>query len=245
MLRLKVALLAAASLLALTSCGIYQVVTIDSPEFRAPFEFINPVQEIGSIAADAFLGFELYYKLLLPGSDTGNYTGLLTREDLISRGFLRIAAPPTRDTFNGRIDRPLIKVPPADRGVPFAVAVSFNQTNNPPGLEPQAVPSATDTSGAALPVAIAAVTLHRGVPDNRVGAPSGQFKPFIYYDPGDTDINFTPPIWGSTYVSEFSNQMQMNILIYALSFGKDATFTDVYSIATYLGEMVIYFPYKS
>ncbi len=231
MLRLKVALLAAASLLALTSCGIYQVVTLNPPEPGTPsvsdadntFQFRSTADN----NEDAFTGFELYYKFYY-FNQTGNFGGdesLTSLQLLRSNGFFRVSSN-TETTDN--INPPLFFVPLENRGTVFDVTINFNFAE-----------SDQDPQGVSSPLgAIPTVTLQRGIADNRFVS-SDAFKPFTAFASDDTDISYDPRIWSSQSVS----QIPIQVLLYVLSYGKSTeTFEEVYSLPIYLGSISVNFP---
>ena len=240
--RLQVLYLIAA-LLALSGCGIYQVVTIDAPQaggystIDGTFRFTVTAD----IAEDAFRGFELYYKFYEPGQTiSGGDDNLTSLALLQSHGFRRVSAD-TERTDN--IDRPLIAVPMADRipgaAFPYEVNIDFGLAED--GLEPLAIPAddqlPTPPANDPLPAPIPDVVIRRGIADNRAGF-EDEFKPFTAFAAADADISGNPAIWAGQIV----NRLPALVLLYVLSYGKDDTFQDVYSLPVFLGYIVVSFP---
>ena len=64
-----------------------------------------------------------------------------------------------------------------------------------------------------------------------------RFKPFNSFNDTDADINSSIWYWGTT-----GSTLHARLLLYVLSYGRDATFQDVYSVPVFLGMIDIFFP---
>ncbi len=218
----RIAFFLSGSLL-LLSCGIPRIPYLNPPTvLGAPvgsdqFQF----QSTSDNSEPEFRGFELYYKLYDPAVFAEK--NLTDKTELEAAGFRRVRASGDRV---GNETRPLVPVDILDRGTLFTVTVDFSEaelqahnTNYPLAEAPTPV----------VPIRVA--DLRRGV--TYAFPLDNEFKTFVQYASTDQDL----PAGVYSDVS-----LNVNLDLYAMSYGLSGGVEDVYSQAVWLGEISISFP---
>ncbi len=197
------------------ACGLEFVLTLNPPEYV----WTSVIDEYFSVRiTDAndeqeFRGLEFYYKLYYPVgavSVPDSDINIRNFDDLLANGFKRLSS---RDDREGSVSRPLLKVPPGDRGLESLITLDFLDMEH---VEASANP---EESGA---FALTDFELRRGVVDSA----TREYKKFDDFALDDSDVSSL----------EFTGTgiTKVDLLIYALSFGKKDLSTNVYSRSVYL-----------
>jgi len=219
-------IIAALIILFTSSCGLYDIITLNPPEFvrfsNAENYFI--FRATGEYDSYYFRGFELYYKIYLQGSTVDS--DLLSLSELQSKGFKRIASDSDRINI---ISKPLIPIDSANHNDIFEITVDFIGLVGTPLSEPFAAGVTVSP-----PVSFS-VELRRGIADERTGH-ADEFKPFSVFE--ETDADISSDIWTAIFGDD-----NVTIALYALSYGKRDLIIDAYSIAVYLFEIDIKLPH--
>ncbi len=201
------------------ACGLEFVLTLNPPEYV----WTSVIDEYFSVRiTDAndeqeFRGLEFYYKLYYPvgpGSVPDSAINIRSFDDLLANGFKRLSSAGDSE---GSVSRPLLKVPPGEpadpiRGKQSLITLDFADMEN---VEASATP---EESGA---FTLADFELRRGVLDSL----TKEYKKFSDFELTDGDVS-SLPLPGLP--------AEVNLLIYALSFGKEDLSKNVYSRSVYL-----------
>ncbi|MBA7530694.1 hypothetical protein ES705_22904 [subsurface metagenome] len=216
-------------ILCLTSCGLYNITTLNPPLFAGIDDVDNyfKFRATGEYDSDYFRGFELYYKIYLQEATVDS--NLLSLSELTSKGFKRIAGYSDRINI---INKPLIPIDSANHDDTFDITVDFD------GLEVPTTPTEPFAAGETVaPLVSFSIELRRGIADKRIGH-ADEFKPFSVFEEGDANTDISIEIWNA-----ISGNNDVTLVIYALSYGKQELIIDVYSIAVYLFEIDIKLPH--
>ena len=197
------------------ACGLEFVLTLAPPEYV----WTSVIAEYFSLRiTDAndepeFRGLEFYYKFYYPVSEAIPDSAINIRsfDDLLANGFKRLSSADDRE---GSVSRPLLKVPQGDRGLQSLITLDFDYMDD---VEASATP---EESGA---FTLTDFELRRGVLDSLK-----EYKAFDDFALSDSDVSSL----GLSGTPPFS--AEVNLLIYALSFGKEDLSTNVYSRSIYL-----------
>ena len=207
------------SAMTITSCGLEYLPSLVPPE--------HGVAEQGSFYFTAsedhdeivFEGYELYYKLYRTDDETRlSENNLLTRQQLVSRGFLRLARD--TDTAISR-DLPLIEVDPACIGIAFQVSLTF-----PVAEEPYVT--------VFCPADEEPRYVRRGITYPPEEYFSEEYQRFA--DITEDDIGTTSDIRTQELYEDIERGEEVYLAMYALSYGRDFT-DEFYSDAYYLSEI--------
>jgi len=173
-----------------------------------------------------FLGFEVYYKIYdaTQGLPPPYYEN---RDNLVADAYHRLNNP-TVDTPPANQNAPLIFVDPADRGVVFDVAISFQVGED---VYPQLT---TEASGPETTTQINALrrSVFRSTPNE-----FKRFTEFVQDDVGASNTDVTQAVFDA-----ISDTQAVNINCFAVSFGNDDGLI-VYSQPEWLGYQSITIPY--
>jgi len=228
--RIRYLLLPALLALLLSGCGLPVFILLNMPESGAPaaagkFYFVADADN----SEPEFRGFELYYRIYPSGAETD--IDLKSLDELLAKGFRRVSLISER---KNDLDKPLIYIEQGDRGSSYNVSVDFS------GLSDVTVPLVENpdpgepTAAASLdPPGI--LTIRRAVFYSEAGS-TDVFKRFNEIAENDDDI--TSQIWDDLTISS----LPVPLVLYALSFGRAADSTEVYSVPLWIGELDISFP---
>ena len=236
---------AAAALLAaaLAGCGLEDIVTLSPPD-PLPAETLDEQYRFtldGDNNEPEFRGVELYYRLYNTGAGGAPVgAGLLDQDQLGPRGFRRLTKEGDTEVAGAR---PLIFVPvgpaaPDDiRGGKTTVVLSLDTdtTAGAPANDTRITATRTDATGGldtdvfgSYPeLAPLLQPIRRGV----AVTPGGVFRTFDDFWVGDADVSAFAP------TAESYDDIEMEV--YALSYGKVDIATTVYSAPQYLGILEI------
>jgi hypothetical protein len=221
-------LLAVLLVLLQAGCGLPVFVTLSMPESvgfsEGQFTFKSV---LNSNNEPEFRGFELYYRIY--SRDAIPDIDLKSREELIARGFRRVSRISDR---KNALDKPLIYIEPGDRGTVYTVTVDFSDLAD----ATESDVTLFDPGEAAVTVTLVTpgtLGIRRGVFYPGAGS-EDVFKRFNEIALGDADI--------TTQIHTELGTGSVPLVLYALSFGRAADFTDVYSVPLWIGELDIAFP---
>lgn len=211
----KLGLMAMVPMLMLAACGLEVLLTLSPPEFVATSDISDDfrIRITGENDEPEFRGVEFYYKLYgagsaIPQSDI-NLQGY---DDVVTTGFRRIASAGDEP---GDIFKPLIKVPVSSRGKESEITVTFADIAGVRAIGVAKEAGAYEEPGLAL---------RRSVIDSE-----DNYKAFDEFDAGDADI-------ASLELSQadLDTGADVQIVLYALSYGRESLSREVFSRAVYL-----------
>lgn len=129
---------AAIAALLMVGCGIPEFAFLDPPTLGAVTDLPPTVTFVHSTRndTDSFAGYELYYKFYEPDTGEGQFQTDRTAIEnaspgavastIAGRGYLRTHRRIEDDRTSDR--KPVLNVPPTDRGIPFTVTIALQQT---------------------------------------------------------------------------------------------------------------------
>lgn len=137
----------------LIGCGIPELAYLEPPTLGTVTDLPPRVTFLHSTDnnTDSFSGYELYYRFYDPGTGDAQFQADRTAIEnaspgavastIAGRGYLRIH----RKTDDGRTSdrKPVLSVPPADRGTPFTVTLAFQHGGQTDAAQTGAVASWT------------------------------------------------------------------------------------------------------
>jgi hypothetical protein len=227
-------LLLPALLALLSGCGLPVFILLNMPESGDPaaagkFYFGADADNSETVLVDNvdFLGFELYYRIYPSGADTD--IDLKSREELLAKGFRRVSLISER---KNDLDKPLIYIEQGDRGSNYSVTVDFDVIKDSTVLDV----TLADPGEPVVDVPLSppgTLTIRRAVFYSEAGS-TDIFKRFNELAAGDADI--------TTQIYNDLQTVPVPLVLYALSFGRAADFTEVYSVPLWIGELDISFP---
>jgi hypothetical protein len=195
--------------LTLLSCGLERVLTLEPPEYILTSDASDFFAvRVPAVSHKYIIGVEFYYKFYPAsvGSIPSEVTNIRNFDELLTNGFLRISRATDK---LGSVEKPYIEIPVGDRGKEVDITLDFADIDNVVAN----VEGAFTTDPDPFP-------LRRGVADSQ-----GEYKAFNDFETSDADIS-------SLGLS--SLPADVNIILYALSFGREELDTIVYSRTVYL-----------
>ena len=199
------------------ACGLEFVLTLNPPEYV----WTSVIDEFFSVRiTDAndeqeFRGLEFYYKLYYPvgaGSVPDSAINIRNFDDLLANGFKRLSSAGDSE---GSVSRPLLKVPLVDRGSEHVITLNFADLEDVKG---SVIPKFSEDDP------VTEFQLRRGVVDSA----TREYKRFDDFASDDSDVS------SIEFTGTGPGPEKVNLLIYALSFGKKDLSTNVYSRSVYL-----------
>jgi len=208
------------------ACGLEVVVTLAPPEYVETSD-INDFFKVRITDANGdpesepeFRGLEFFYKFYYPagpGSVPDSAINIRSFDDLLANGFKRLSSD---DDNEGSVSRPLILIPIDKRGKQSTITLDFVDMDD---VEVFATDDEPKPPGGGFELTTEAefIDLRRGVVDSQ----TREYKAFNDFELTDADVS-------SLGLPGFP--AEVNLLIYALSFGKKKLSTNVYSRSVYL-----------
>jgi hypothetical protein len=197
------------------ACGLESVLTLNPPEYveTSLSNDYFKVRITEDNSEPEFRGVEFYYKLYYPagtGSIPDSAINIRNFDDLLLNGFKRLSS---EDDEEGDVGKPLLRIPIDERGKRSLITIDFWDIDD---VEAFAVDEEPGGGGFDL----ADFNLRRGVVDSQ----TKMYKAFNDFELTDADV----PAGVSSFPAD------VNLLLYALSFGKEDLSTDAYSKSVYL-----------
>ena len=200
-------------------CGLLSILTLDPPEHIETSDILDYfiVRIIGNTEPAqlaAFKGVEFYYKFYYPagpGSVPDSAINIRNFDDLLANGFKRLSSASDRE---GSVSKPFLYIEdPNDRGKTFIATLDFADLEN---ANISVIPLFSE--GASV------LEMRRGVVDSV----TKEYKAFDDFALTDADIS-SLGLSGSPPFTE-----DVNLVMYALSFGIEDFSTNIYSKSVYL-----------
>ena len=218
------------------SCGLEEYIESLEPPIKGTTSNTSKLFQfnIGSDNNESELrGIEIYYRFYKSGDTIPDSIKIISKyDDLASNGFFRLMN--TGDILSN-FSRPLISVPLADRGDDSTIDIDFYDYQDNVTVQEEEPFITASTTDNGLIINEGDIYIKRAVEYPYGHADAGELKPFYDMDESDTDLSTLGVVFDD------EDAIDIQIVIYALSYGIIDIFNTLYSKPVYLGTITLVF----